>query len=112
MPPADAGSGHIFVANEGLTTLATIMSPTFAGSEFRSPLARQFPICRAEYQFSNYVKWNSKSETVAYAASISVFEWTSDAHVVIMWLPYDKAQFQYTGESCTLLGDAGGGTVR
>ena len=75
-------------------------------------MARQFPICRAEYQFSNYVKWNSKSETVAYAASISVFEWTSDAHVVIMWLPYDKAQFQYTGESCTLLGDAGGGTVR
>ena len=41
MPPADAGSGHIFVANEGLTTLATIMSPTFAGSEFRSPKARQ-----------------------------------------------------------------------
>jgi hypothetical protein len=41
MPPADAGSGHILVANEGLTALATIMPPTFVGSEFRSPLARQ-----------------------------------------------------------------------
>jgi tetratricopeptide (TPR) repeat protein len=40
------GLGHIFVANEGLTALATIMPPTFVGSEFRSPLARQFPICR------------------------------------------------------------------
>ena len=37
MPPADAGSGHVFVANEGLTTLATIMPPTFVGSEFRPP---------------------------------------------------------------------------
>ena len=46
MPPADAGSGLIFVENEGLTALATIMSPTFVGSEFRSPLARQLPICR------------------------------------------------------------------
>ena len=33
MPPADAGSGLIFVENEGLTALATIMSPTFVGSE-------------------------------------------------------------------------------
>ena len=43
MPPADAGSGHIFVANEGLTALATIMSPTFVGSEISlavgSPIA-------------------------------------------------------------------------
>ena len=31
------GLGHIFVANEGLTALATIMPPTFVGSEFRSP---------------------------------------------------------------------------
>ena len=46
MPPAEAGSGHIFVENEGLTALATIMSPTIVGSEFRLPLARQFPICR------------------------------------------------------------------
>ena len=37
MPPADAGSCHIFVENEGLTALATIMPPTFVGSEFRSP---------------------------------------------------------------------------
>ena len=28
MPPADAGSGLIFVENEGLTALATIMPPT------------------------------------------------------------------------------------
>ena len=50
MPPADAGSGHIFVANEGLTALATIMPPTFVGSEFRSadatPTLLQFPIYR------------------------------------------------------------------
>ena len=46
MPPADAGSGHILIANEGLTALATIMPPTFVGSEFRSPLARQLPIYR------------------------------------------------------------------
>ena len=31
------GLGHIFVANEGLTALATIMPPTFVGSEI--PLA-------------------------------------------------------------------------
>ena len=41
-----AGSGLVFVENEGLTALATIMPPTFVGSEFRSPLARQLPICR------------------------------------------------------------------
>ena len=40
MPPADAGSGLIFVENEGLTALATIMPPTFVGLKFRSPLAR------------------------------------------------------------------------
>ena len=37
MPPADAGSGLIFVENEGLTALATIMPPTVVGSEI--PLA-------------------------------------------------------------------------
>ena len=42
MPPADAGSGHIFVENEGLTALATIMPPTFVGSEI--PLAVGSPI--------------------------------------------------------------------
>ena len=36
-----AGSGLIFVENEGLTALATIMPPTVVGSEFRSPSARQ-----------------------------------------------------------------------
>ena len=41
-----AGSGLILVANEGLTALATIMSPTIVGSEFRLPLARQLRICR------------------------------------------------------------------
>ena len=35
------GLGHNFVANEGLTALATIMPPTFVGSEFRSPAAHQ-----------------------------------------------------------------------
>ena len=53
MPPADAGTGHILIANEGLTALATIMPPTFVGSEFRSPLARQLPICRG---VANYAK--------------------------------------------------------
>ncbi len=42
MPPADAGSGLIFVENEGLTAFATIMSPTFVGSEI--PLAIASPI--------------------------------------------------------------------
>ena len=42
MPPADAGSGLIFVENEGLTALATIMPPTFVGSEI--PLAVGSPI--------------------------------------------------------------------
>ena len=42
MPPAEAGSGIIFVENEGLTALATIMSPTFVGSEI--PLAFGSPI--------------------------------------------------------------------
>ena len=37
-----AGSGHIFVENEGLTALATIMPPTFVGSE--NPLAVGSPI--------------------------------------------------------------------
>ena len=57
MPPADAGSGLIFVENEGLTALATIMPPTFVGSNSallpsspcglrRDRLARQLPICR------------------------------------------------------------------
>ena len=32
-----AGSGLIFVENEGLTALATIMPPTFVGSEYSSP---------------------------------------------------------------------------
>ena len=31
----------IFFENEGLTALATIMPPTFVGSEFRSPAALQ-----------------------------------------------------------------------
>ena len=30
-----AGSGLIFVENEGLTALATLMSPTIVGSELR-----------------------------------------------------------------------------
>ena len=42
MPPADAGSGLIFVENEGLTALATIMPPTVVGSEI--PLAVGSPI--------------------------------------------------------------------
>ena len=42
MPPADAGSGLIFVENEGLTALATIMPPTFVDSEI--PLAVGSPI--------------------------------------------------------------------
>jgi hypothetical protein len=42
MPPAAAGSGLIFVANEGLTALATIMPPTVVGSEI--PLAFSSPI--------------------------------------------------------------------
>ena len=69
MPPAEAGSGHIFVANEGLTALATIMSPTFEGSEFRSPLARyrfdNFPICRGAPYHANasFITQTSKSET-------------------------------------------------
>ena len=37
MPPADAGSGLIFVENEGLTALATIMPPTPWALKFRSP---------------------------------------------------------------------------
>ncbi len=40
------GLGSYFVENEGLTALATIIPPTVVGSEFRSPLARQWPIYR------------------------------------------------------------------
>ena len=48
-----AGSGLIFVENEGLTALATIMSPTFVDYKFRTPMARQ-PIakCRLVYNKS------------------------------------------------------------
>ena len=41
MPPADAGTGLIFVENEGLTALATIMPPTpWALNSARLPSSR------------------------------------------------------------------------
>jgi hypothetical protein len=43
MPPADAGSGLIFVENEGLTALATIMPPTFECSEIPLPVGSPIP---------------------------------------------------------------------